>query len=462
MQGVWSRWGIRKQLTTVVVLLVAIPLVLGVVLLANLLTNSLAHALVNTSRDELDRVVNYVSDYGPSALPGQLELDSGYRAQVIDSSKDIIWASSTRDYTAAITTARPAPGKVVVEGASYWWGPGDNEAQNLVLAGGASHTALGHTEDYVVIVSTSQADQHSAVTVTTGMLLACVPLVILATALVAWWVGGRALRPVDEMNAQVGRITSSTLDERVPLPVAQDEMRSLAVTMNQMLARLEKAQTSQQRFVSDASHELRSPVASLSGAVEIGRLEDSLETWREMAPLMQDEARRLTQLVQNLLALSRSDDAGLKLHLVEVDVDDLAAEEAARLRGTNGGLEVRTAISAVRVEADPSMVRQVLRNYCDNAARHARSLVRISVLPQPDGGVLLRVEDDGNGVAEADRERVFDRFVRLEESRNRDEGGSGLGLAIVAQIVHAHAGKVRVVGSELGGACFEAYLPAHP
>lgn len=453
----WSRWGIRKQLTAVPVAMVAVPLCVGIVLLANLLTNSLSTALSEQATDVADRTVAHVQTEGIAALPGDLQVESDYRVQVLDQYGRVEWSSSPVLHL-ALSDLRPAPGERQLDGVVRWWGPEDrNEHRDLVVAQGF----VLDDKHYVVLAATGQEDQHSAVTVTTGLLFACVPLVMLVVGLVSWWVGGRALRPVDEMISRVARIRSTTLDQRVPVPEAEDELRSLALTMNQMLDRLEAGQASQQRFLSDASHELRSPLASLSGAVEIATMEDSLDTWREMAPLMAAETRRLNELVQGLLTLSRSDDVGLALNRAELDLDDLAVEQAARLRATTDR-SVTTDIHAVRVEADPSLLRQVLVNLCDNAARHARSQVRIGVglvLDAEAPRAVLRVEDDGNGIAPQDRAKVFERFVRLEESRNRDQGGSGLGLAIVAQIVRAHGGRVRVVDSELGGACFEVELP---
>ena len=226
-----------------------------------------------------------------------------------------------------------------------------------------------------------------------------------------------------------------------------------------MLDRLQLAQRSQRSFVSDASHELRSPVATLSGAIEIASMADDLATWREMSGLMGSEVRRLDELVQGLLALSRADDSGLTLSKQDVDLDDLAEAEVARLR-SSATREVTADVHPARLVADASLLRQILVNLGDNAMRHADSMVRVSVRQEPDGGAVLRVDDDGAGIAEEDRSRVFDRFVRLQESRNRDEGGSGLGLAIVAQIVRAHRGRIEVVDSDLGGAGFVVQLPA--
>jgi len=450
----WDAWGIRKQLTGVAVAVVAVPLVVGILVLANLLTNSLSNAQVTASRDVTHRLSGFVAEFGPRALPGDFQLEDGYRAQVLEPDGTLLWTSNTF-YRTPLSTLRPAAGEEAQEGAVKWWGPGDrNEHRDLVLAEGVS--ARG--QQYVVLVATSQEDQQSAVTVTTGLLMACVPLVMLAAGLVAWWVGGRALRPVDVMNARVGQITSSTLDQRVPLPPAEDELRALAQTMNHMLAGLEASQDSPRRFVSDASHELRSPMASLSGALEIAVAEDRIETWRELAPLMQSEAQRLNTLVRDLLEPSRTDHSGSRLSLADTDADDLAAGEARRLR-TTPDLEVSTSITAARVQADAAQLGQVLRNLCDNAARHARHRVHVAVRPTDDGGAVVRVEDDGNGIAPEHRERVFERFVRLEESRTRDEGGSGLGLAITQQVVRAHGGRISVEDSELGGAAFVVVLP---
>ncbi|GAA1391166.1 sensor histidine kinase [Luteococcus peritonei] len=453
----WSRWGIRKQLTAVPVAMVAVPLCVGILVLANLLTNSLSNALMSRSVDVIERTIGEVQAGGIDSLPGDLQLEADYVVQVLDQNGRVVWSSSAREHS-PISAMRPEPGQSASEGVVNWWGPEDrNEHRDLVLAKGMDLDG----RKYVVLAATSQEDQHSAVTVTVGLLFACVPLVMLVVGLVSWWVGGRALEPVDEMIERVARIRSTTLDQRIPVPEAQDELQSLALTMNQMLERLQEGQASQQRFLSDASHELRSPLASLSGALEIAGHEDSLETWREMAPLMSAEATRLNDLVKDLLTLSRNDDGGLRVNRTELDLDDLAGEEARRLRQATDRT-VSTDIHAVRLEADPALLRQVLRNLCDNAARHARSQVRVGVSLAMDPvqpRAVVRVEDDGNGIAPEDRSKVFDRFVRLEESRSRDQGGSGLGLAIVAQIVRAHGGRVRVVDSDLGGACFEVELP---
>lgn len=450
--GVWNRWGIRKQLTAASVVVAVLPMLAGVMVLANLLTSSLTNTMVSNSRDVANRVADQVDRDGVDELPGDLRINDAYRAQVLDSRGDVIWTSNPH-FAEPVSDARPAPGKEAVSNAVYWWGPGDHEGQDLTVTRTTNHAGV----DYYVMVATSPQGEKNAVRTAVSLLLACVPLVLLSAGLISWWVAGRALRPVDRMNSRVGQITSSTLDARLELPEAHDELRSLAITMNQMLERLDAAQQSQQRFVSDASHELRSPIAGLSGALQLATADDDLATWRDMAPLMTAEANRLEGLVHGLLTLSRGDDLGLNLAVGEVDLDDMASSEVQRLRASTS-LRVTPRIAACRVEADAQKLTQVLRNLCDNAARHAASQIRVDVEALPDEAVL-RVADDGNGIAVEDRERVFDRFVRLQESRTRDEGGSGLGLAITQQIVRAHGGSIAVVDDKLGGACFEVRLP---
>lgn len=175
--------------------------------------------------------------------------------------------------------------------------------------------------------------------------------------------------------------------------------------------------------------------------------------------LLSAEAERLQSVVSGLILLSSIDDRGLPIAQEDVDVDDIVLTETRRLSRL-GAVEVRTKLQAARCSGDEQRLSQVVRNLLDNAARHARSTVLVDL--SSDGHeVLLAVEDDGNGVAEADRERIFDRFVRLDESRTRDSGGSGLGLAIVAEIVRAHHGAIHVEqGQTLGGARFVVRLPA--
>ena len=292
----------------------------------------------------------------------------------------------------------------------------------------------------------------------TPLLAAGVPLLLVVVGAAAWWMTGRALAPVDDMRARVEAISASALDRRVPAPAGDDEIARLAATMNAMLARLQAAQERQRRLVSDASHELRSPVATIRQHAEVARSHPDRTSVEDLARTVLAEDERLQRLVDDLLLLTRMDE-GARDADEPVDLDDVVFGEAARLRAATR-LRVDTrAVSAARVSGHAGRLGRLVRNLADNAARHARSTVAFS-LRDADDAVVLAVDDDGDGVPPGERERVFERFVRLDEARGRDAGGSGLGLAIVAEVAAAHGGTVSVVDAPIGGARFEVRLPA--
>jgi signal transduction histidine kinase len=270
-------------------------------------------------------------------------------------------------------------------------------------------------------------------------------------------VATRALAPVERIRREVEQITGDRLDRRVPEPRARDEIHRLALTMNQMLGRLQDSRHRQQQFVADASHELRSPLASIRQGAEVARAHPGALPEGELADAVLEESGRMQRLVEQLLLLTRADEGAVVRTLQDVDLDDLALTEARRVR--RKGLDVdTTGVSAGRVRGDTTSLAQVVRNLVDNAARHADRSVTVTVREVADA-VELSVEDDGPGIPEDQRERVFERFVRLDEARARDAGGSGLGLAIVKEIVTAHGGTVAVSSARLGGASFVVRLP---
>jgi signal transduction histidine kinase len=291
-----------------------------------------------------------------------------------------------------------------------------------------------------------------------GLLAVGLPLLLAVVAVTTWIVVGRALAPVEAIRTEVDAISAAALHRRVPDPPADDEIGRLARTMNHMLARLEQAQARQRRLVSDASHELRSPVAAIRQHAEVALAHPDRTTVGELAGTVLAEDLRLQRLAEDLLLLTRADEHTLALRRRPVDLDDLVLAEARRLRGANGLRVDTSAVSAGRVEGDAAALRRMVRNLADNAARHADGRLALSVAER-DGVVRLEVEDDGPGIPMADRERVFERFVRLDDARARDDGGSGLGLAIVAELVAAHGGTVAIGSSSLGGARVEVTLP---
>ncbi|MEU4372822.1 ATP-binding protein [Pseudonocardia alni] len=336
-------------------------------------------------------------------------------------------------------------------------GPGPLETENMMVVG----LGVRAFDRPITIYSAQPTDQmHSAVDLVTWLVAGGVPLLVLVAGGFTYLFAGRALRPVEDMRSRVAGMGDKDLSQRVDEPVARDEVGRLARTMNQMLGRIESSQATQRRFVADASHELRSPLATVSTGLELlgsGMPEASAD--RATVDVLRGEASRLTGLVENLLFLARADERGIAPRREEVDLDEIADAERER-PSAETAVAVRVTSEPVRVVGDRGQLVRVLRNLVDNAKRHASSTVAVSVRAEGDLAVI-EVDDDGNGVPEADRARVFERFVRLDEARSRGDGGSGLGLAIVAELVAAHGGTVEATSSpELGGARFRVTVPA--
>lgn len=272
-----------------------------------------------------------------------------------------------------------------------------------------------------------------------------------ATGGVATWLGVRSsLRPVERIRAAASQLPGG---RRLPLPSAHDELRSLAAALNGLLARRDEATSRLRRFTGDAAHELRSPVASIRVQAEVAVANPDPELSHEVLVDVVHESERLSALVDGLLALARSD-AGEWPAATPVDV--VAAARAAIGRVPDGGPVVgaHLAPKACWVESAPAEVDLVLDNLLRNAARHARARVTVTVLSRASS-VWLVVDDDGHGIAVEHREKVFDRFYRVQDDRSRDSGGSGLGLALVAEVVRRRGGAVKVTESPEGGARFQ-------
>jgi signal transduction histidine kinase len=326
---------------------------------------------------------------------------------------------------------------------------------------GGEHRYLVVTDDLaaggVVAVAVSLEDLDETTAALAIPLLVGVPLLLVVVGATTWLVVGRALRPVERIRTEVERISGTSLERRVPVPGGRDEIGRLARTMNLMLGRVQEASELQQQFVADASHELRSPVASLRQAAEVARAHPGALPEGELAATVLEESLRMQLLVDQLLVLARAGEGAPRMPRVEVDVDDLVLLHARR--GGQPGPEIdTTGVGPGRVRGDAVALGQVVRNLLDNAVRHAGQRVVAGVRQQGDA-VVLTVEDDGPGVPVAERERVFERFRRLDDARSRDAGGSGLGLAIVREVVAAHGGSVALDSSPLGGARFVVRLP---
>jgi signal transduction histidine kinase len=374
--------------------------------------------------------------------------------QVIDEGGRVVEASPGAEGLGAVARLRPGESAEVEVPAG---GAVEEDGEFLAVATGADIPPARRT----VVVARSTEAVTEATAAVVGLLAVGLPLLLAVVAGTTWFVVGRALAPVEAIRAEVDAISATALHRRVPDPPADDEIGRLARTMNHMLERLERAQARQRRLVSDASHELRSPVAAIRQHAEVALAHPGRTSAAELAATVLAEDVRLQRLAEDLLLLTRADEHTLALRRRPVDLDDLVFDEARRLRGISEVRVDTSLVSAGRVDGDAAGLRRVLRNLGDNAARHADAHVAFSVAER-DGVVVLEVDDDGPGIPEADRERVFERFVRLDDARARDDGGSGLGLAIVAELVAAHGGTVAIASNPTGGTRVEISLPRLP
>ncbi|MDQ1710251.1 MAG: hypothetical protein QOG49_1636 [Frankiaceae bacterium] len=298
-----------------------------------------------------------------------------------------------------------------------------------------------------VIAAVPFADVRATLTALRRIVLAVVPLLVLAVALVTWLAVGSALEPVDELRAAADAVELSArgVATRLPVPTGADELRRLGETLNRMLARLHEASAQQREFVADAAHELRSPIASVRTQLEVALATTTdAAGWAAVGRDVLTDVERLGRLAEDLLLLAKLDaGATTSLPPQPVDVADLL------------GLGTAPAV----VLGDRVALARMFDNVIANARRHARRDVNVAVTVV-DRTVVVTVDDDGPGVPVADRERVFDRWVRLDTGRSRTDGGSGLGLAIARSIARGHRGEIALAASELGGLRATISLPA--
>ncbi|MDH2427343.1 HAMP domain-containing sensor histidine kinase [Sphaerisporangium sp. TRM90804] len=379
----------------------------------------------------------------PRVIPASGGVDL---VQLVDANGAVIRASRHAPVNRPLTTVRP-PADDRFRNVTECPGPG--EPCVMIMAIRVSPAA----DSSVVYAGTRQPDllatHHLEIIIVGGGLLA-----IVLTAWITWAMVGRTLRPVQAIRTRMSEISVTDLSLRVPIPPGKDEIAMLARSANQTLERLDAAVRQQRQFASDTSHELRTPIAGLRV-----RLEEALLSPDDVDPL--DAIRgalttvdRMEAIVGDLLVLARLRADGQQPPVV-VDLGALAKEVAS---SRIDGVPVRLhATEDVPVLCSRIQIIRVLENLLNNAQRHAESAVDVTVEAAGDEAVVT-VSDDGAGIAPQDRERVFDRFVRLSDGRRRDPGGSGLGLSICREIAHAHGGTLTVEDSPRG-ARFVLRLP---
>ncbi|MFL6152601.1 MAG: sensor histidine kinase [Ornithinibacter sp.] len=309
---------------------------------------------------------------------------------------------------------------------------------------------------YTVLVAVSTRAGAAALKRSTEFaLIGAIGLVALLGAVTTFAVG-QALRPVERMRDQVESIAGSRPAPVLEVPPGGDELARLAETLNRVLERLRGADVSRRAFVSDAGHELRSPLATIRVLLDRLAEDRPLEERRQVSQRASAEVDRLSVLVDDLLTLASADERALTIADLEVDLDDVVAAEAAVVRAR--GLPVEVHLEPARVRGDAARLGRVVRNLLENAERHRQEAVRLR-LSRAGDQALLEVDNDGPSVPVEDRTRIFSRFVRLDDSRTRETGGAGLGLAIVAEVVAAHGGTVEADESPDGWCRFAVRLP---
>jgi heavy metal sensor kinase len=448
-----SKWGIRKRSVLSAGVVVTFSLLVGGAFLLLVLQSSLTSAAWSTLSVRTNDAARLLEEEGIEETQSTLAEDrrSAEQVQIIDEANRVVGWTNRRLRTDPVSTLRPPPGQTAKEelpGVPAL--SGDDEV--LVSARGVEV----HRKPYVVLVAAPLEVQTETLRTVGLLLLAAAPLLVALVAVAVWVLVGQSLKTVERIRRQVSEIDGRRLSERVEVPPTGDEIAALASTMNEMLDKLEHSNKSHRAFFSDASHELRSPLSTLVTTAEVASLDKSGKTWLDMQQTVISESSRMQSLVEDLLTLAKVDAHQLQLEIQDVDLEDVLDSEIKRLRAVSS-LEINSALQPVRVRGDERRLAQVFRNLLDNATRHAKSTIRIG-MERRSGEVVVSVDNDGEIISSEDRNRVFERFARLDASRSTDGGGSGLGLAISREIMSAHGGTV--VATECDAWCrFQVTLP---
>ncbi len=446
------RVGLRVRVTAVAVLTVGVALAVSAVLLVGLVRSRLDTA-ATTAATLRARDVAALANAG--ALPRTLALPGEESAfvQVVDSSGQVIASTGNIEGEPAISAVKPpGPSPLVISIAIDPL----NQADAMRVVALNTTTSAGQVTVYTG-ESLENADDTTTAVIT--VLAIGLPLLVLVVATVTWWAVGRTLRPVRRITRAMADITASDLHRRVPVPATRDEIGELALTVNQTLARLDTSVEQQRRFVADASHELRGPLAALRADLEISVTHPERTAWHDVARDTLSDVERLQHLTEDLLLLARLDSHQQRPYH-RVDLARVVTEVANGIRRDDVEVNVPGTETPVIVEGDPEQLHRMIRNLVYNAEEHAEGHITITVT-KAGTTVQVRIADDGTGVSPELRTVIFERFVRVDAARTRDTGGTGLGLAIVADVVASHHGSITVTDNEPHGAIFTVELPVH-
>lgn len=442
MKRFWTL-SLRVRLMIIGLAGVGTALIMGGLAFFAALTYSVDRTLDNETLATAHEVAAMVDE---NRLPNPIPVSGAQVVQVVDAQQRVLGASLTADRLTPLLRRNElatalSGNAVVLDGAKL--GVSSPVRVRAIRAGPA-------TAPVDVIVGLQIGDVLATRTALRNALLITFPLLLGALALIAWRVIGWTLQPVEQLRAgaekisRTRRIGGPARAERLPVPSAADEIQALAVTLNEMLDRLAEVQERQQSFVADAAHELRSPLASIQAQLEVAQRLGEGGTLP--ADLMVD-VKRLSGLVEDLLLLARADaDTRPPARLNPVDAPDLASETVTAYSDARVPVTV-AASDQLLIMVDAEELRRAVENLIDNAVRHAHNRVEVEAFLDHDQAVIS-VSDDGPGIPAEDRERVFERFTRLDDSRGRNSGGAGLGLAIVRELVTRAGGSVTLTEAE--------------
>jgi len=434
----WARQSLRARLTLLATALFALAVATGAVLLVVLQRVALLRVLDGSSTNAGRTVKTQVlADPGTHAV--DLPISAGVTSVQVLTRDDQVHAASTReDFVVSkldqrqLDEARAGKHFDIVD-----TDPRSGAGNQLRVVG------VRVDDDLTVVVYTDLSSIDYSVRVLTRAALIGAPIAVLLLGLSTYFVVALTLRSVAALRHGAADITAAALSgQRLPVPTAQDEIRRLALTLNQMLDRIETATSRQRTFVGDAAHELRSPLASLRVQLEVTqRLGPDGDDWPAFLDEVLIDVGRLDRLVADLLILARLDEQGGRDRSNHQQVPIGALVESVVAGYDHARVPVVATIEDVAVLGDQDALHRVVVNLVDNAVRYAQHEVAVMVSAGADQ-VELTVTDDGPGLPAEERERVFDRFYRSEYSRSRDSGGTGLGLPIVRDLVRAHRGTI--------------------
>jgi signal transduction histidine kinase len=448
LAGWWRRRSLRARLTMVTSAGLAVALALAAVLLASALRLALIDGLDVSARQGAVEVATLLNQ-GRLPSPVPVPPDT-VTVQVLNSRGLIVNTSPGADRLVPMLPPAQARQAARTGQAAMLAGP------PLGLPSVLRVVAVPARGQHVVIAAVSFASARDSLATLARALFIGTPLLFGLLALAIWLVTGYTLRPIAALSRGAAEVTGTGVPRDLPVPAARDEVRLLAITLNDMLSRLADAQQRQRDLVSDTAHELRSPIASIRAQLEVALDHPDGVDWAETARDVHADTLRLARLAEDLLLLARLD--GRPLRRTPVDLGELCATAVAGYAAARVpvqvvvppsgdaepglGAEPGAGAASCVVVGDPDALRRVLVNLLDNAVRHAASQVCVSVCSEA-GWAVLTVTDDGPGIPASDRERVFGRFARLDNARDRTgEEGAGLGLAIVRSTAEAHGGSV--------------------